>query len=105
MTKPAISLGGAVIQALRIDSSSDQTVAIGAGSLASSAIPAKVSVVQIVASVDCHITLGNPNAVAATATSTLLPALTILFMKVFEGDIFSVIQDVGAGVLYITEAK
>ena len=104
MTKPAISLGGSVIQALRPLSANDQTVAVGAASTAQATpVTAKTSVVRIVSTTDCHLALGNGADPTATTANLLLPASVIEYFKVFEDDRFAVIQNAAGGTLFIGE--
>jgi hypothetical protein len=81
---------------------SQQVVAIGAGSLQSTAFGASTYVILVTASAACHIRVGsNPTAVA---TDFLVKAADPpLQIGVSPTQKIAVIQDVGAGSLYIVE--
>ena len=75
-----------------------QHVAIGSAHAESAALGA--AVVQLCATSDCHIVFGsNP---AATANDTFLPAKVPVVFASLSTDKVSVIQDTGAGTLFIT---
>lgn len=92
MTKPAISLGGAVIQALRPDT--NEVVAASGTDALATAIPAKVTVVRIVPTAftgtapTLHMKI---NAVATTTDMQLLDGDREYF-KVNEADVLHFIM-------------
>jgi len=112
---------GQIVQASRPYSS--QTIAIGAGSIASAAfsvmtpqgsyspsgVPAEVAKnntthVRVVATSNCWISFGAaPTAVASGTASIYLPLATPEYFFVNAGEKIAVIQDSGAGLLNIAE--
>lgn len=92
MTKPAISLGGSVIQALRPDT--NEPVSASGVDATATAIPAKVSVVRVVGTVfagtnpTLHARINN---VATTSDMPLIQD-TVEYFKVFEGDVLHFIM-------------
>jgi hypothetical protein len=75
-----------------------QHIAIGSGHLESSALGANV--VMLCATSDCHVVFGTTP--TATASDTFLPAKIPVTFACLSTDQVSVIQDAGAGTLYIT---
>ncbi len=98
MTVAARTSSGSPIDAFRLGTV--QTANYGATAVAiASGAPANVSVAAVVATSDCHIAQGaSPT---ATASDFFLPANTILYLRVEEGDKFSAIQDAVSGTLYV----
>lgn len=78
-----------------------QNVAIGAGSLQSTAFGTNTTLIRIVGTAACHYAIGaNPT---ASATTSYLPANVVEYIGVAPGQKIAVIQDVGAGTFNITE--
>jgi hypothetical protein len=75
-----------------------QTVAIGASSAATTAMPSKTRAVRLVATVNCWVEIG---ATAAATTSTFLPANSPEYFEVLPGELVAVVQASGAGSLYV----
>lgn len=82
---------------------SAQKVAIGVASAAAAAVGGQTYAVMLTASVACHIRISQAGK-AATANDYLLKATDIsLVLGCAPGDIVTVIQDTGAGSLYLVE--
>jgi hypothetical protein len=77
-------------------------VAIGAASVPSGALTG--TLVRLVATAACHIAIGAAPTAVADGTSHFLPANVPEFFRITSGHKVAVIQDVGAGFLYITVA-
>lgn len=78
-----------------------QTVAIGAASAQST--PFVAGLIRVIASVDCFLFFGeNPT---SSSGEMLLKAGVAEYYAVVPGERVAVIQSVGAGSLYITEAR
>lgn len=115
---------GDVIQAAR--PSINQTVAIGAGSVSSTAFtqgvigsygdasyppsgnvtpmtPPTTQHVRLVATVDCFVLIGASPLTVTAANGMFLPAASPEYFWVNPGDIVAVIQSTTAGSLYISE--
>lgn len=78
-----------------------QDVAFTDEAALSTAFAASTRVLRLVATADCRIAIGS--APVATAASTLLPAGAVDFVTLEKGDRVSVLQEVAAGKLNITE--
>tara|TARA_B100001113_G_scaffold261956_1_gene216860 strand:- start:3011 stop:3304 length:294 start_codon:yes stop_codon:yes gene_type:complete len=79
-----------------------QTVSIGTSSAQSSAVSGKLNVYRIIGSCDSHIAIGvNPT---ATTSSAMLPAYTIEYIVIPEGEKVAVLKFATQnGTMYITE--
>lgn len=100
MAKMAIDANSKPIQVLR-PTSTVITQAFTGTAATASAIGAKVRVVRLVATEDCHYSLET----TATTSSTFLPAGMIEYIHVFGGETISVIQNSVGGTLFITEME
>ena len=67
-----------------------QTVAVGSSSAQSTAVSGKLNVYRVIASCDTHIEFGtNPT---ATTSSAMLPAYTIEYIVIPEGEKMAVLK-------------
>lgn len=98
--------GWTPISPWKLQEGTAQTVAIGAASLASTVFGTETRALLLYASASCHIRISNKTNAAdpAVATDTFLPgAGSPLVLGCSPGDRIKVIQDSGAGTLYLTE--
>lgn len=88
-------------QRIADDEGGCQEVAIGASSAQSTAISSQARKVRLSATSACHISIGtNPT---ATASGFYLPANVVDYLMVSPGQKIAVIQESGAGSLFISE--
>lgn len=93
----------AALPAVRLEAKTpgaSQKVAVGAASAASTAITG--TAVRVVASVNCHLAFGASPAAAADGTCVYLPAGVPQVFTITSGWKAAVIEDSGAGNLFIT---
>lgn len=89
------------LTALGIKPGTTQKIAVGAASVQSAALGAKL--VRLVSPVACHIVFAaNPTAMA---NDCLLPANLPEYFMCNPTDLLAVIQDAAGGSLYITQAQ
>jgi hypothetical protein len=81
---------------------SSQKVSIGAASVQSTNISGQL--VRLVSTSDCHLAFGAEPVASADGTCIFLPASVPEYFVLNSGDRVAVIQDIAAGVLYITAA-
>ena len=83
---------------------SGQVVAIGAGSLASTALNSHNGTARVTSTVDCFIEFGGSGQtpVAVANTGAFMTANSTEYFEVTKGGKIAVIQSVGAGSLYIS---
>lgn len=98
MSKLAIDANAKPIQVMRPQAT--ERVSVSGTSAQSTAIPANCRVIRIISSTDCFYTLDSTT---ATSSDAWLPAGVVEYIHVYEGDQIAVIQEFGAGYLYITE--
>jgi hypothetical protein len=81
-----------------------QTVAIGSGSVQSTAVASETKVLRLVATTECHLAIGS-NPTASQTTSFYMPANTIEYVRCGGSDKVAVIQKSGGstGSLFVTE--
>ncbi len=81
-----------------------QTVAIGASSAATStAVSSGTQIVRLIATVDCHVVIGNSP--TATTSDTYLAADREEYFTCASGENVAVIQSASSGTLYVTECS
>jgi len=82
-----------------------QAVAIGSGSVQSTATGINTTFVRVVATVDCHVELGS-NPTASQTTSLFLPAGVVEYLPITIGWKVATIQKASGstGSLFVTEA-
>lgn len=101
MTTIAKDINGQPLQAVGLGAT--QKLAIGGSSVQSTAATAAARLVRLVATVDCHVAIGeNPT---ATTDSALLPASAAEYFEILAGQKVAVIQSGEAGYLFVTEGK
>ena len=96
MSKLARDVNTKAIQVLR--PSTVSKVSTSGTAASSSAIAANIRVARIISDSDCFYSVEG----TATASSSYLPANTIEYIHVYEGDTVSVILASGTGSAYIT---
>ena len=97
MSKMAIDANAKPIQVLRPTTTA--TVSVSGTAAASSAISANARVARIVTNTSCFYSVTG----TATTSSAYLPADTLEFIHVYEGDTISFITSGGTGTAYVTE--
>lgn len=96
MSKLARDVNTKAIQVLR--PSTVSKVSISGTAASSSAITANIRVARVISDSDCFYSVEG----TATTSSSYLPANTIEYIHVYEGDTVSVILASGTGSAYIT---
>lgn len=100
MTHLARDSNGNTIQAIRLGTV--QTVTVnGTSAPTTNAFIAQTTIIRIVCTAACHYTVAA--APTATTSMTYLPAGVVEFVSVTAGEKIAFIQNVGAGVAYVTE--
>lgn len=84
-----------------------QVVAVGAASVASTALPVGTTAVRLSATVACFVEIGNVAVTLAAPTAVVntsmyLPAGTTEYFQAAAGQFVAVIQAAAAGSLYVT---
>lgn len=97
MSKMAIDANAKPIQVLRPTTTA--TVSVSSGAAASSAISANARVARIVVDTPVFYSVTG----TATTSSAYLPAETVEFIHVYEGDTVSFITSGTTGTAYVTE--
>ena len=81
-----------------------QTVSVSGTSAAiTNAVGSGIHVIRMVSSTDCHFALGG--APTATTSDPLLPADTVEYIRINEGEKIAFIQNTAAGTAYVTEVS
>lgn len=81
-----------------------QTVAVGAASTATTnAVGTGFRIVRIVSTTDCHYVVEQTP--TATTSDTFLPAVTVEYISIHEGEKVAFIQNAASGTAYVTEVS
>lgn len=96
MSKLAVDSNANAMQVLR--PTSTEKVSISAVAASSSAVTSNVNVLRMVSDIDCFYTLEG----TATVDDVYLPAYAVEYIKVYSGDVVSIIAG-ASGSIHITE--